>query len=495
MPHDRLAIPVVSSTHRQAGICLRQAGQPVTYPTTMRNHSSAGPFRSFVALASLLLVAVFLSSCALLDPQRPIIPTPIPTAPSLEDSLGLNLEEAVTNPVSDVIPDIDPDIQFLVNSVSQDQLLSYVFQLDSFGTRNAFSDPLRDDFGVGAARRWIFNEFVNVSNGRLNVRFDDFPLNYNGFAADQRNVIATLPGTTGSDDVIVLMAHYDTRPVDVTDGFSRAPGANDNGSGVALLLESARILSARQWNTTIVFAALAAEEQGTYGSKNLVQKLVLDGFNVTAAFNYDTVGGRPDIPRSIRLFAPDLSQSGSGQIARYYKYINSLYMPTFTVSVIDGLDREGRWGDQREFVYAGLPAVRLTESIEDPDLVNSSRDSWNVIDYSYLQQVTQLNVAAVANMAGAPPPPSLPSVVHMADPGSFLITWTPDLRAAGYAIAFRPLSTADYPPFRLVSLNDAGNVVLTGIEPEELYAISIAAIDSNGRLSLFSPEQVMAGRQ
>ena len=198
------------------------------------------------------------------------------------------------------------------------------------------------------------------------------------------------------------MAHYDNRAPEPTDGETYAPGANDNGSGIALLLESARLLSAYEWNQTIMFLAAAAEEQGTFGARHFVQTAFLDNLNVLAAINYDAVGGRSGIPQFARLFAPNLRESPSGELARYYEYIGGLYVPAFPVTVIDALDREGRWGDHREFVAAGMPGIRVIESVEDPDLVNSRQDTWDRIDYDYLSQIVQLNLAVVANLAGAP---------------------------------------------------------------------------------------------
>jgi hypothetical protein len=419
-----------------------------------------------------------------------VIPTPIPTISAQDIAAGIP-REAVFDPVSSVVPAIDPDIEALINAVSQQQLMGYVQTLESFGTRNAFSTTDRPDFGVGAARLWIYNEFLRVGSGRLQVRFDDFPLNYNGTVTDQQNVIATLPGSLSSNSIFVVMAHYDSRPADDTDGTSRAPGADDNGSGIALLLETARLLSSRQWNHTIVFAALAAEEQGTYGAQHFVQDAVLDGIHIMAAINYDTVGGRVGIPQSIRLFAPDLQKSPHGELGRYYDFVGEFYLPTFPVNLINAADREGRWGDQREFVRAGMPAIRLTESVEDPDLLNSVRDLWNVIDYNYLQKTTRLNVAVVANAIGAPVTPPIPTVAPMADPGGFILTWVPDPQAAGYIISFRPVDSTDYAPFRFVRGNQAGNVVLTGFGPNTTYAISLAALDDNGRVSLFSSEVIV----
>jgi len=319
----------------------------------------------------------------------------------------------------------------------------------------------------------------------------EFPLYYNGLFAQPQNVVAVLPGTSGSSQAIVIGAHYDNRAPEVTDGETLAPGANDNGSGVALLIESARLLSAYEWNQTIIFVAFAAEEQGTHGSRHFVQETFLAGVDVIAALNYDAVGGQDGIPNYVRLFAPNLLQSPSGNLARYYEYVGGLYLPTFPVRVIDALDREGRWGDHREFVNAGLAGVRVIESVEDPDMVNSRRDTWDRINYDYLQQVVQLNISVVASMAGAPPTPETPLISNADDPGTFQLRWYTDEGAAGYAISLRPIADTTYPPFRFVRAHEAGNVILTGLDPAQTYAVSLSTLDENGRLASFTPEVVI----
>ena len=443
----------------------------------------------FVAFTLLLLV---LAGCSLLEePPQPVIPTPIPTAPPLPGgSEGIPAEQ-VTDPVSDIVPAVDIEVTGLMNAVSQQQLTAYVQTLENFGTRNSFSSVDREDHGVGAAKRWIFSEFERVGSGRLQVAFDDFLLSYNGKTAEQSNVIATLPGTGPGDGVIIVMAHYDNRPVDETDGFTRAAGANDNASGVALLLETARIMSSREWNQTIMFMAVAAEEQGTFGSRHFAQNAFLDNLNVLAVVNYDAVGGRAGIPQLARLFAQDLRQSPAGEIGRFYEYIAGHYLPTFPVVILDALDREGRYGDHREFVHLGMPAVRVMESQEDPTLLNSNRDTWSLIDYSYHQKFAQLNVAFLANAAGAPPPPVLPTIVALANPGTYLLTWPVEPGVDGYAISFRPVNSPIYEPFRFVRAEKAGNVVLTGYDPNTAYAVSVAALNENGRLGLFTRETIV----
>lgn len=445
-----------------------------------------------IALLMLMLLGVV--GCSLLEPQPQLI---IPTPPSLGEAstpemlIANESGQIVTDPVSDVVPTVDPAIESLITEVSQQQLMAYIRQVENFGTRNAFSDTQSETFGIGAARRWIFNEFVRVGNGRLTVEFQDFPLSYNGYSAEQSNVVATLPGKGNGNGVLVLMAHYDNRPPEVTDGFSRATGANDNGSGIALLIETARIMSSRDWNQTVVFLATSAEEQGAFGARYFAENAFLDGKNVIATLNYDGVGGRVGIPQHVRLFAAEFLTSVHGSLGRYYEYVGGLYLPTFPVVIYDALDREGRWGDHREFVRVGYPAVRVIESVEDPDLVNSNRDTWDLIDYNYLQRVVQLNVAVAANLAGGPHQPEPPIIATMAEPGAYMLTWPVAPDAAGYAISFRPADSLYYPTFRFVKASHAGNVALTGLDPNVTYAVSIAALNERGLISGFSVEKLV----
>ncbi|MEZ4516029.1 MAG: M20/M25/M40 family metallo-hydrolase [Chloroflexota bacterium] len=290
--------------------------------------------RRVVSLFLIAFALLLATGCSLLEPQPElVIPTPVPTAPPLESLTG----EVVIDPVSDVVPTVDPIVTDLLNQVSQQQLMAYVRQMQDFGTRNAFSATDSETFGIGAARRWIFNEFVRVGNGRMQVEFQDFPLSYDGLSSEQSNVVATLPGTGSGNGVIVVVAHYDNRPVGVTDGVSRATGANDNGSGIALLLETARVMSSRDWNQTIIFLATSGEEQGGFGARYFAQNAFLDNMNILAVINYDAIGGRAGIGQYVRLFAEDFLNSTMGSLGRYYEYIAGLYLPTFPVRIIDAL--------------------------------------------------------------------------------------------------------------------------------------------------------------
>jgi len=388
-----------------------------------------------------------------------------------------------------VAPAVDPDVLALLESVSKQNLFAYVQTLQRFGTRHTMSPTDEEGVGIGAARRWIHNELERVGAGRLEVVDQDFAMIEGGVNVTRKNVVATLPGAGTHPGVIILMAHYDSRVADLGDSSSRAPGADDNGSGVALMLEAARLLSARTWQQTIIFVAFAGEEQGTLGSRQYVRDVMLGGMIIDAAINNDIVGGRPDIPRFVRLFASGPENSPSLQLGRYVRFVGELYLPTFPVEIIGTLDRPGRFGDQREFVNVGVPAVRITESEEDPDLQHTARDTADRLDYDYLAQVTALNVAVLANMAGGPPPPATPAVAPMAEDGAYLLSWTPDGRAAGYAIIFRPIGGGES-VIRLLSGGEAGNVALTGMDPTFSYGISLAPIDEQGRVGRFSEEVV-----
>ncbi len=415
----------------------------------------------------------------------------VPPPPTALPVIGNLPADTVINPQSNLIAGADADILNMVRSVSQQNLVGYVQTLEGFHTRNTFSVTGEEGRGIGAARRWIFNEFIRVGNGRLLVEADEFPYSSGGVTSNQQNIIATLPGTDPTAGVIVLSAHYDSRTFDPNDGASFAPGANDNGSGIAVLLETARLMSAQEWNQTVVFAAFAAEEQGRYGSQHFVTQELLEGTKINAVLNFDIVGGRPGIPQSIRAITPGDASSATRELVRYIDLVRNYYVPQFGLELLNAEDREGRWGDHMSFLHAGIPAVRLTESQEDPNLQHNSADVSSTLDFNYLRQVTQLAVAVAATAAGAPTRPSAPTIAAMSEPGAYLISWLPDPNAAGYAISFRPVNSETYPTFSYVNSEQSGNVALTNLAPGVSYAVSMAALNRNGRISFFSPEVVI----
>ena len=442
------------------------------------------PRRLFLFLLVILLL--FSVSCSLLQgPQQLTIPTPPGGTPFASIAQAGPL---ITDPEGNVIEGLNPDLRNLVSEVSNQNLVGYVQTLEGFNTRNTYSVTDQEGLGIGAARRWIFNEFIRVGNGRLLVEVDEFPVNQNGIVYNQQNIVATLQGSGSHPGVIVLAAHYDSRTIDPLSGSGFAPGANDNGSGVAALLETARVLSSREWSQTIIFVAFAAEEQNRLGSTHFVTNRLLTGWRFDAMISTDIVGGRVGIPQSVRLFSPGPDGSLPRQLARYMHYVGGLYLPQFPYELIDAEDRAGRYSDHISFLQAGIPAVRVTESQEDPNRQHNSSDTAEWIDYNYLRQVTQLNIAVLGNAAGAPAQPVAPSISPMAEPGAYILTWIPDSNAVGYAISFRPVGSASYTQFRYVNASESGNVAITDLDPSLQYAVSIAGLDGNGRIGLFSTE-------
>jgi hypothetical protein len=442
--------------------------------------------RRRILLPLSLFLLLFSVSCSLLSgPQQLVIPTPPGGTPFASIAQAGPL---ITDPQGNVIEAVNPDLRGLMDLVSQQNLVGYVQTLQGFNTRNTYSVADEEGQGIGAARRWLFNEFIRVGNGRLLVEVDEFPVNQGGVVYNQQNIIATLQGTGSHPGVIVISAHYDSRSIDPLNGSSFAPGANDNGSGVAALLEAARVLSSREWNQTIIFVAFAGEEQNRLGSSHFVSDRLLNGWRFDAMMSTDIVGGHPGISQSIRLFSPGPNGSPPRQLARYMQYVGGMYLPQFPYNLIDAEDRPGRYSDHVSFLQAGIPAVRLTESEEDPNRQHNGSDTAEWIDFNYLRQVTQLNIAVLGNAAGAPGLPVAPSLSPMAESGAYILTWIPDSNAAGYAISFRPVGSSGYPQFRYVNSSEAGNVAITGLDPSVQYAVSIAGLDGNGRIGLFSLE-------
>ena len=418
--------------------------------------------------------------------------TPEPTSllPTSEATVIPNptISGPIVDPISNVVPQADPTIEALLEEVSAQNLMAYVIKLESFGTRNSFSLTDRDDFGIGGAKRWLFSEFERVGGERLQVEWQEFSFDFLGLATTQQNIMATLPGTDEKAGIVMMVAHYDTSLFDPRDGENLMAGADDNGSSLAAMLEIVRLLSGRSWKQTIVFLATASEEQGNYGSQYFVRQALLNGWPIEAVLNNDMIGGRRGISPSVRVFSQGPDTSLPRQLARYVDYVGGLYLPTFPVTIESTMDREGRWSDHVPFTQAGFPAVRMIESEEDLTIQSSNRDVWSLLDFAYLQKMTQLNLVVLASLAEGPARPELPLIRALAEPGSYRLDWTMAGDAAAYAISFRPLGELRYPPFHVVMASQAGHVILTGLTNPQGYAVSLAAINENGCIGTFSPE-------
>lgn len=392
-------------------------------------------------------------------------------------------------------PPTDPEILALMQRVEAARLRSDVQRLVGFGTRHAFSeadDPAR---GVGAARDWLHAEMARaMPAGRsMQIEFEAFPLA--GGTGPQRNVIATLPGIGRTKRLVYLTAHYDSRAENAADGRAEAPGADDNASGVASLLELVRVMAPRQWDGTLRFAAFAAEEQAQAGSRHHAGAAARLGLPILAVLNLDIVGGAsgPDgaeDPSTLRLFSEGPDEGASRRLARWVRWMAARYGSPAAL-VQPQADREGRASDHLAFSAAGFPALRLISGLEDMGRQHNARDTVDRLDADYHAALTRLGLALAANLALAPPAPAAaPRLARAPErPGALQVSWepVPDPAVAGYWVALRDAGAQDYRRLTWSGGRDSREIVLEG-EAGEAVAVSIASADDRGHTSLFSPE-------
>jgi len=397
-------------------------------------------------------------------------------------------------------PATDPEIEALVAAVQPARLTGDIRQLVGFGTRHALSSADDRRRGVGAARNWLAAGFSRLGGGsagrQVLVEFEDFALDFAGRKTTQRNVVATLPGIGKPKRLVYLTAHYDSRIQDVTNGNADAPGADDNASGVATLMELARLMSRRQWDATVRFVAFAAEEPGLKGSRYHAPAAAKLGLPLLAVFNNDIVGGSKAGDGSadaghVRVFSADPDDGPSRRLARYAHVIGQRY-GMLEVVVVPRADRADRGGDHQPFSEAGFAAVRITAAAEDTGRQHTPQDTMDRLDPAYHAAVTRLNLALAANLVLAPPGTTAPPRLAVAAdrPGALRITWTPvdDPRVAGYWVAVRGAGEPAYRSLDWVPGASTSAYELAGVGPSEKVAIAVAAADDRGHMSLFGPE-------
>jgi Zn-dependent M28 family amino/carboxypeptidase len=340
----------------------------------------------------------------------------------------------------------DPEIEQMVKEVSADSLRSYIKSLVSFGTRSTLSSQTDTKKGIGAARNWVLNKFIEFAkqtNGRLNSYIDTTTLQPDGKRVNVitllGNVVAVLKGTDASDNRIFLISgHLDSRATDVMNPTIDAPGANDDGSGVAAVIECARIMSKHNFPATIIFVAVSGEEQGLLGANFMATKAKNEGWNIEAMLNNDIMGSNNSNETNIidntrvRVFSEAFSVQDTGkaalnirnlglendgktrQLARYAKEIGERYIENLEVVMVYRNDRFLRGGDHTSFVNRGFAAVRITEMNENYDHQHQTVRNENGIqygdlpefmDFEYLRKNTALNLSNLANLAKAPSMP------------------------------------------------------------------------------------------
>lgn len=479
-----------------------------------------------VSRVVLLATAAVLAGCTAgrapmeVAPQRevpvPAVPAPAPVLTPLATTVVPSLE--------------DPRIHEIVRAVSAARIERDIRKLVSFGTRHTLSDTLSATRGIGAARRWVYDEFQRISaacGGCLEVMYQadlvrGDPATRIKQDVNVVNVVAILRGRTDPNRYVVMSGDIDSRVTDVLDFTSESPGANDNASGVAGVLEAARVLSRYPTDGSIVFAALSGEEQGLFGGAGLARYARQQGWTIEAVLNNDMIGNIEGITGVIdnttaRVFAPGIPADAdaatlrrflytggeldtpSRQLARYIDRIADLYIPNLDVKVIYRLDRFGRGGHHTPFFNQGYPAVRLMETNEnynrqhqDLRVENGVRygDVIEGVNFPFAAKLTALNAATLAALGWAPARPAEVTIRGAVEPSPTL-RWqpvgAPDL--LGYRVYWREPTDAQWTHSRWV-----GNAQEYTVENVIIdnYFFGVAAVDREGHESL--PVFPMPGR-
>ena len=380
----------------------------------------------------------------------------------------------------------DPQIAAALHQVSADRIRQTDEKLVSFGTRSTLSaqdeDSIKAGKGIGAAREWIKSELERYSKdcgGCLEVKTDSFleqPMDRIPKPTQLTNVYAILRGTDPkqTDRIVLVTGHYDSRNSDNDNVTDPAPGANDDGSGTAVSLECARVLSKMKFPATIIFLTVAGEEQGLNGSKHFAEMAKQQGWKIEAVLNNDIVGGdrSPQQDASVvRVFSEGLpnaateaeirriralgyeNDSPSRELARYVAEIGRTYAGSVKPMPIFRLDRFLRGGDHYSFNLQGFAAVRFTEFREDYNHQHQNVRTENGIEYGdlpkfvnfdYVAEVARLNAATLASLASAPEPPAKVKMLTKELGNDTHLSWEPSAGAAAYEVVWRATSSPDW---------------------------------------------------
>lgn len=397
------------------------------------------------------------------------------------------------------------------------RLKADVEKLVSFGTRHTLSSPTDPKRGIGAARRWFGQELTRIARtcgGCIQVSEIERSFT-NDRAPNGVNVVDVLGIQPGRDPnrVVIVQGHIDSRVTDVMNVTADAPGANDDASGTALVLEAARLLAGRKFDATIVYAALSGEEQGLLGATLLADTAKARGWTVSAVLNNDIVGNTVGqdgtrVADRVRVFSEGIrvSEDLPAQIARRANGGEDDGPSRALAKAIDGVatgipggldvfldrrpDRFGRGGDHEPFLRLGYPAVRFSVGIENYDQQHQDLrregarefgDTVDKMDFPYLAKVTAINVATIARLAAAPAAPADVSL-RGALGSSTTVGWTPVPGAAGYRVRWRRNDVADWTEKRDLPAGTA-ETELKGVIVDDHF-IGVSALARGGEESL-----------
>ena len=411
-----------------------------------------------------------------------------------------------------------PDAQLaaIAGAVDPQALHATIEHLVAFGTRHTLSDTVSATRGIGAARRWTKAQFEAISKacgGCLEIATPTQTVT--GKRAPDGveivDVVAIQRGTLDPTRVVAITGHIDSRVTDVMDATHDAPGANDDASGTAAVLEAARVLSQRRFAATIVYGVLSGEEQGLYGGKVLADYAKAQGWQVEADLNNDIVGnshGQDGVNDNgvVRVFSegtkaletPEQASrrrynggeldSPSRNLARFVAGLADRHLVNLRVNMVYRTDRYGRGGDQVEFLQHGFPALRFTEPHEDyrnehQDLRTDAGvrfgDTIDRVDFDYLAQVTRLNAITLAALASAPAPVRGVAIAGAVTTDT-VMSWTPQPGVATYRVWWRDTTAPQWQHSRSFAANvDAGHAVLKNVDLDDFF-FGVSAVSADG---------------
>ena len=395
-------------------------------------------------------------------------------------------------------------------------LKTNVEKLVSFGTRHTLSSPTDPKRGIGAARTWAAAQFEALGKGCGGCIIVDQPeRRFEGPRAPNGvniiNVMGIQKGTGDPNDVVIVAGHIDSRVTDIMNSTADAPGANDDGSGVALVLEAARILSKEKHRATIIYAILSGEEQGLFGGRLLAATATARGWNVLAMLNNDIVGntrgqdGRV-VDDRVRIFSEGLRYSEgevaqrerraaggeddgpSRALAKAVARIAPKSKAGLKAFLVRRPDRFSRGGDHLPMLEAGYPAIRFSVGVENYDAQHQDvrtdgkrvyGDTVDRMDFAYLAKVTALNIAVMRELAGAPPPPESVTAAGAVATDT-VISWSDVKGAAGYRIRWRSADARDWQNSR--DVKDGAPVTLKGVIIDDHF-VGVSSLSADGRES------------
>jgi hypothetical protein len=289
---------------------------------------------------------------------------------------------------------VDPEswLRQRIQQVNADRLLADVVALSSIPTRHVNSP------GIGAAAEYLAGAFVDAG---VELDSDLFEMEFRGATTQQSNLVGVIPGIDLDAGAILLGAHYDSRTVDIGDWTGPAPGANDNATGVAVLLEVARLLADFRPRAAIYLVAFSAEETGLQGSRHLVEAGLPRAVSAVAIFDIVGNSSGPSGPNALRVFSAGPEGSDSRLLARWAADLGAAWVPELPVRVQDSLDRPGRYSDHVPFHEAGVAAVRFIEDGEHVELQHNPFDTADRVDPVFLRRVARLALALAVGLAGS----------------------------------------------------------------------------------------------